>query len=90
MTNGFGGLVAVVILYTIIQQFEGNILIPVLMNKTLGLNPLLVFVCMLFGGLIMGVFGTLLSVPIAVIFSVLLQFPARPEGDPKVPPLHSK
>lgn len=76
MMYGFPGLLAVVITYTIIQQFEGNILVPVIMSKTLGINPLLVFICMLFGGLIMGIFGILLSVPIAVIVSIVFKLPS--------------
>jgi predicted PurR-regulated permease PerM len=50
-----------------------------MMSKTLGVNPLLVFVCMLFGGLIMGFFGILLSVPIAVIFSIVFKLPDKPQ-----------
>jgi predicted PurR-regulated permease PerM len=53
---GFPGFFAVVIAYTIIQQMEEKFFVPVLMSKTLGVNPLLVFVCMLFGGVTMGVF----------------------------------
>jgi predicted PurR-regulated permease PerM len=41
------------------------------MSKTLGVSPLLVFVCMLFGGMLMGIFGIILAVPIAVIFSIV-------------------
>ncbi|MDR2190238.1 MAG: AI-2E family transporter [Candidatus Peribacteria bacterium] len=67
-------MLAVIIVYTIIQQFEGNVLIPFVMNKTLGLNPLLVFVCLLFGGVIMGVLGIVLAVPIAVIVSIIFEY----------------
>jgi predicted PurR-regulated permease PerM len=45
------------------------------MSKTLGVNPLLVFVCMLLGGVMMGVFGVILAVPIAVIFSIVFKLP---------------
>lgn len=84
MLHGFPGVVAVIITYTIIQQFEGNVLIPVMMSKTLGVNPLLVFVCMLFGGLIMGIFGVLLAVPIAVIFSIVFKLPDKPQEQPTI------
>ena len=72
---GFPGLVAVAILYTVIQQFEELFFVPVLMSKTLGINPLLVFTCMVFGGIMMGVFGIILAVPIAVIFSIVFPLP---------------
>ena len=91
MLHGFPGLLAVIITYTIIQQFEGNILIPVVMSKTLGINPLLVFVCMLFGGLIMGVFGVVLAVPIAVIVAIVCKFPHQPDQPlPPSPPTSKK
>jgi predicted PurR-regulated permease PerM len=73
MLFGWKGLIAVVIAYTIIQQSEWNIVVPVLMSKTLWINATLVFVCMLFGGLIMGFLWVLLSVPIAVIISIIYE-----------------
>jgi predicted PurR-regulated permease PerM len=63
----------VILVYTIIQQTEEKFFVPVLMSKTLGVNPLLVFVCMLFGATIMGVYGVILAVPIAVIFSIVFK-----------------
>jgi predicted PurR-regulated permease PerM len=57
--------------YTLIQQAEEKLFVPVLMSKTLGVSPLLVFVCMLLGATIMGVYGIILAVPIAVIFSIV-------------------
>jgi predicted PurR-regulated permease PerM len=72
---GFPGLLAVAITYTLIQQLEEKLVVPVLMSKTLGVSPLLVFVCMLFGGVTMGVFGVVLAVPIAVIFSIIFPLP---------------
>jgi predicted PurR-regulated permease PerM len=70
---GFPGFIAVAITYTLIQQSEEKFFVPVLMSKTLGVNPLLVFVCMLFGATIMGVYGIILAVPIAVIFSIVFK-----------------
>jgi predicted PurR-regulated permease PerM len=78
---GLKGLLAVVIAYTIIQQCEEKFFVPVLMSKTLGVNPLLVFVCMLLGATIMGVYGIVLAVPIAVIFSIVFQFPQGKEKE---------
>ena len=66
---------AVIVVFTAIQQFEEKFLVPVLMSKTLGVNPLLVFVSMLFGGMIMGIYGFILAVPISVIFSIMFSIP---------------
>jgi predicted PurR-regulated permease PerM len=63
------GLLALII-YILVNQSENNILTPIVMNKTLGVSPLLVFICMLLGGLIFGFIGVLLAVPISVILTM--------------------
>lgn len=69
------GVLAIVILYTIIQQSEEKFLVPVMMWKTLGVSPLLVFVCILLCGNIMWFFWVLLAVPMAVIASLAFRVP---------------
>lgn len=69
------GVLAIVILYTIIQQSEEKFLVPVMMWKTLGVSPLLVFVCILLCGSIMWFFWVLLAVPMAVIVSLAFRVP---------------
>lgn len=64
------------ILYTIIQQLEEKFFIPLVMNKALGVSPLLVFVGMLFGGLLMGFIGVVLAVPFAVILAIVFKVPS--------------
>ncbi|MBP7848323.1 AI-2E family transporter [Patescibacteria group bacterium] len=44
---GFKGLIVVLILYWIIQQSENNILVPMVMNRTLGISPLIIFISMI-------------------------------------------
>lgn len=46
---GLKGFIITGIAYFIIQWTENNILIPLLMNKSLGVNPLLIFLCVLMG-----------------------------------------
>lgn len=70
---GRTGVLIVAGLFAIIQRMENNILIPVLMNKTLGVNPVVIFISMIIGGLIIGVLWVLLAVPIAVIITLLLE-----------------
>jgi len=43
------------------------------MNKTLGVNPVVIFISMIIGWLIMGILWVLLAVPIAVIITLLLE-----------------
>ena len=56
----------VVILYLVIQQLEGNIIVPKVMQKAVGLNPIVVIVVILTGAKIAGILGALLAIPVAV------------------------
>lgn len=53
------------ILYIIVQQIEGNFLVPYVMSKSLDLSPFLVFVVMLGGATLGGILGIILAVPVA-------------------------
>ena len=50
-------------LYLIVQQVENNLLCPLVMKKTVGLNPILVLTGLLIGGKLGGAVGVLLAVP---------------------------
>lgn len=62
---------AVIILYTIVQQFENHLIYPVVVRKTIGVPPLIVILALLVGGKLGGIFGILLAVPITVILMEL-------------------
>lgn len=49
----------------IVQQFKDNILAPRLIGNFIGLNPLWIFVAILMGFEIAGLFGTIVAIPIA-------------------------
>ena len=64
-----GGLslgLLVVGLYLIIQQFESNIIYPLVVKKVVGIPPLLVIIALVVGGELAGLIGIILSVPISV------------------------
>ena len=65
------GALVVLIMFLLVQWIENNILIPILMNKTLGVNPIVIFISMIIGGLVMGIVGVLLAVPISVIITMM-------------------
>lgn len=60
-------------LYLAIQQFEGHLVVPQVMKKAVGLNPLLVILAISIGGRLLGIGGALLAVPIAVVIQIILQ-----------------
>lgn len=68
------------IFYIIVQQVENHILVPILMQKTTGLNPVVVIVALLAGAKLGGVLGMLIAVPLATIVSELLDDFAKRKG----------
>jgi predicted PurR-regulated permease PerM len=61
----------------VVQVLVGNILEPKVMGKTLNLSPLGVLIALTFWGMIWGVMGMILSVPITSILVIIaLRFPA--------------
>ncbi|MCI0479019.1 AI-2E family transporter [Candidatus Uhrbacteria bacterium] len=59
-------------LMVVIQQVENQILAPKVMQKAVGLNPLVSIVAVLVGAKLFGVVGVLLAIPFATSLSVLL------------------
>ena len=56
---------------TVIQQIESNIIVPQLMKKVVGLNPILVILALMIGIKLGGVLGAVLAVPIATSINVV-------------------
>jgi predicted PurR-regulated permease PerM len=63
----------VIILYLIIQQLENTLLVPKIMGKTVGLNPVIILIVFLIGGKLYGPIGALLAIPVATALSVLIK-----------------
>ena len=65
------GLVA--IMYFIIQQLENHLVVPQVMKKAVGLNPLIVIIAVAIGGKLLGIAGALLAVPITVVAQIITE-----------------
>lgn len=59
-------------LYFIIQQLENNLIVPLVMRKAVGLNPIITLMALLIGGKIGGVLGVLLAIPVTVFLETVL------------------
>ena len=64
--------IAVLILFVVIQQIENNILVPKVMQKTVGLNPVILIVVMLVGARLAGVVGIILAIPVATAVHIVM------------------
>lgn len=70
-------------MYAIVQQAESHIIVPQLMKRAVGLNPLLVIIAITVGGRLLGIGGALLAVPLAVVIQVVMQEVLSPEKSPE-------
>jgi predicted PurR-regulated permease PerM len=68
------GAVWVILLFLLIQQVEGHIVVPNVMGSALQLHPLLVIFGLLAGGEIYGLAGALLALPLLAIFRAIWEF----------------
>lgn len=62
----------VVISTLIIQQIENNILVPRVMDRAVGVNPIVSILSIIAFGALFGLIGALLAIPIAAILQILL------------------
>lgn len=58
-------------LYVIVNQFEANLIYPLVVKKVIGLPPLLVILALIAGATLAGFLGVLLSVPVAAALQEL-------------------
>jgi predicted PurR-regulated permease PerM len=55
------------------QQFENNVVQPVVQRRTVRVHPLVVLVSVLFGASLLGVLGALVAIPIAASVEILIK-----------------
>jgi predicted PurR-regulated permease PerM len=71
LTIGPLKMVEVIIAYIVVQVFENNTLVPLVMDRAVGVNPLLTLLAVLIGGTIFGIPGALLAVPVTSVLQTL-------------------
>ncbi|MCL4359865.1 AI-2E family transporter [Patescibacteria group bacterium] len=64
---------SVVALYFIIQQAENNLIVPIVMKRSVGLSPLWTIMALLVGGRLGGVAGAILAIPLVLVFQIVLK-----------------
>jgi predicted PurR-regulated permease PerM len=63
----------VIILYVIIQQLESQLLVPRVMQKAVGLNPIVSIIILIIGAKLGGIVGALIAIPVASVISIFIQ-----------------
>src|SRR5215207_6519861 len=64
-----GGALLVIVVY---QQVEGSILQPMVYSHAVQLNALVIFIAVLVGGLLLGIPGALLAIPVVEIIRIVV------------------
>jgi predicted PurR-regulated permease PerM len=64
--------IAVVGMYVVIQQLEGNIITPKVVGSSVSINPLVALLAIILGGFIWGVSGIILAIPIMGVIKIIL------------------
>jgi len=65
--------VAAFLMYYIIQQIEGYFIIPRVMRKTIGLNPIAVITAVVIGEQLGGIAGALFALPATMVLVILMK-----------------
>ena len=60
------------IFFLVYQQFEGSVLQPMVYSRAVHLNGLTIFCAVLVGGLLLGIPGALLAIPVAEIIRIVV------------------
>lgn len=63
----------VIVLFTIIQQLESHLFVPIVMRKTTGIHPVIVVLAIFAGSQLGGIIGVILSVPVVVVLQELVE-----------------
>lgn len=75
-----------VIMFLVIQQFEGNVIYPKVVGESIGLPGMWVLLAVAVGGGLMGISGMLLFVPLtSVFYSLMREYAHKRLGEKGVP-----
>ena len=72
-TGGIGQAVWMLIIVTILQQIDANIINPKIIGNSLKINPILVILAVTIGGSYFGMIGMFLAVPVIAVIKVIIE-----------------
>jgi predicted PurR-regulated permease PerM len=58
--------------FLVLHQLEANVLVPKIMERRVGVSPVVVMMALLVGGALWGLVGAVLAIPTAAIISVIV------------------
>lgn len=72
-SSWFSTVFAVLILYVIIQQVEGNVIVPFIMKKNLDLSPVIVILAMMIWWTLFWIIWIILAIPLVTIIKIFVE-----------------
>ena len=63
----------VTVFYILVQELENKLLVPKVMQLTVGLHPVTIIIVLLIGAKLMGILGILLAVPVTTMVYIILR-----------------
>jgi predicted PurR-regulated permease PerM len=74
VANGLGAALVILAVIVGVQQLEGNVFYPIVVGRKLSLHPVGLLLALAAGGVLAGVVGAFLAVPIAAVTAAVLQY----------------
>lgn len=65
--------IAILILYLVIQQVEEKLIVPKVMQRQVGLNPVVIIIVMLIGFRVAGIIGLILAIPVTTTVGIIVK-----------------
>ena len=68
-----GKAALVLVVYVIVNQIEGNLILPLVMSRTVNLHPAVVAIGVLVMAQLFGLIGVIISIPLLTLFVILVE-----------------
>jgi predicted PurR-regulated permease PerM len=73
LSQSLGRGLAVVALYVVVNQVEGNVTLPLIMSKAVDLHPAVVAVGLVVAGSLFGIVGLFVAIPLVLLVLILVE-----------------
>jgi predicted PurR-regulated permease PerM len=74
VANGTAAALVLLIVIIVVQQLEGNVFYPVVIGPRLALHPVAILLSLAAGGVVAGLAGAFLAVPLMAVLGRTLEF----------------
>jgi putative heme transporter len=74
VANGLPAALVILAIIVAVQQLEGNVFYPIVVGRKLSLHPVGILLALAAGGVLAGVAGAFLAMPVAAVAAAVLGF----------------